>query len=90
MRHAFQNGAAWGSLVGRPLGLGSVGGMSWAARQTARSPMSWPSTSGGWVRCQGGAVGRTQLQGFVGDALLEVVYPMGEPVEVVTRLRVLT
>lgn len=39
---------------------------------------------------EGGAVGRTQLQGFVGDALLEVVYPMGEPVEVVTRLRVLT
>src|SRR5690606_2804208 len=37
----------------------------------------------------GHPVGRTSLLGFVGDALLEVVYPVGEPVEVVTRARVL-
>lgn len=29
------------------------GGMSWAARQTARSTMSWLSTSEGSARCQG-------------------------------------
>ncbi|MFC5040570.1 hypothetical protein [Ornithinimicrobium kibberense] len=34
-------------------------------------------------------VGCPRLPGFVGDALLEVVDPVGEPVEVVARLRVL-
>lgn len=37
----------------------------------------------------GHPVGRTRPPGFVGDALLEVVDPLGEPVEVVARFSVL-
>src|SRR5690606_16837486 len=54
--NAFSRRVSWvwcltasGSLIGGPVGLGSVEGMSWAARQMARSLMSWPSTCGGSV-----------------------------------------